>query len=137
MADQAPTAPNDQVKRLQEEQQRIVADLQGLREYLATGIGRVAEGSADSVDTAADIYEREKTLAIIQTLTEKLAAIERALQATERGVYGICEVCGQAIHPDRLEVMPHTRTCIKCQARLERLKPGRYSATPSLEDEDF
>ena len=136
MAEEAPRPSKDQVKRLQEEQQRIAADLQGLRVYLATGLGRVAEGSADAVDAAADIYEREKTLAIIQTLTQKLAAIERALQATERGVYGICEVCGQQINPDRLEAMPHTRTCIRCQARLERLKPTRYSAIASLEDED-
>ncbi len=114
----------------------MLSDLQGLRKYLATGIGRMAEGGADSVDAAADIYEREKTLAIIQTLEEKLAAIGRALKATERGVYGICEVCGQAIDPGRLEVMPHTRTCIKCQARLERLTPRRYSSIPSLEDED-
>jgi DnaK suppressor protein len=136
MADQAPKLSTDQAKRLQEERQRTLTDLQGLRQYLATGIGRVSEGSADSVDTAADIYEREKTLAIIQTLEDKLAAIERALRATERGVYGICEVCGQAIDPGRLEVMPHTRTCITCQARLESLKPGRYSAISSLEDED-
>ncbi len=138
MADQPREASQDQAKRLQEEQQRILADLQGLRQYLATGIGRIAEGGADSVDAATDIYEREKTLAIIRTLEEKLAAIQRALQATEKGVYGICEVCGQAIDPGRLEAMPHTRTCIKCQARLERLRPLRpsYGAITSLEDED-
>jgi RNA polymerase-binding transcription factor DksA len=136
MAEQVRKPPKEQAKRLQEEQQRILTDLQGLREYLATGIGRIAEGGADSVDAAADIYEREKTLAIIQTLEEKLAAIERALRATERGVYGICEVCGQPINPGRLEVMPHTRTCIKCQARLERLQPRRYGAISSLEEEE-
>jgi len=136
MADQLPKLSGDQAKKLQAEHQRTLSDLQGLREYLATGIGRVAEGSADSVDVAADIYEREKTLSIIQTLEEKLAAIERALQATEKGVYGICEVCGQPIGPGRLEAMPHTRTCIKCQARLERLTPSRFSASSSLGDED-
>jgi RNA polymerase-binding protein DksA len=125
-----------QAKKLREEQQRTLEDLQGLRQYLATGIGRVSEGSADSVDAATDIYEREKTLAFIRTLEQKLSAIERALQATKKGVYGICEVCGQPIGLGRLEAMPHTRTCIKCQARLERLTTGRNSVVPSPEDED-
>ena len=112
-------------KRLKQEREWTLAELKRLRGYLGTGSGRASGGSADSVDTAADIYEREKTLAIIQTLEEKLVCIERALRATETGNYGICEVCGEAIAPDRLEVMPHATTCVKCQTRLESLQRRR------------
>jgi RNA polymerase-binding transcription factor DksA len=29
-------------------------------------------------------------------------------------MYGVCEECGKAIHPDRLAVLPDTRRCIRC-----------------------
>ena len=113
----------------------MLDELKRLRSYLGIGAGRVSDGSADFVDTAAEIYEREKTLAIIQTLEKKLVGIERALGAAERGTYGICEVCGEAISPGRLEAMPHTTTCIKCQARLERLQPRQPLQAVSREED--
>lgn len=30
-----------------------------------------------------------------------------------------CEVCGQPIPQERLEIMPHTKTCVTCQQRDE------------------
>jgi RNA polymerase-binding transcription factor DksA len=136
MADQTENWRADQEEKLREEYKRTLADLQGLRQYLATETDRVGEGGADAVDTAADIYEREKTLAIIQTLEQKLASVERALRAAESGSYGICEICGEPIDPGRLEAMPHTTTCIKCQAKLERLRPISSSLS-SLRDEEY
>lgn len=135
MADQKKKVRADQQKRLQEEREHTLAQLKALRSYVGSGTGRGSEASADSVDAAADISDREKTLAIIQTLEQKLAAIERALRATQRGSYGICEVCGQTIDPGRLEVMPHTTTCVKCQARLERQQPRRPSTFAPLDEE--
>lgn len=125
----------DQRKRLRAERERTQAELKCLRGYLGTELGRVTNGSADSVDIAADIYEREKTLAIIRTLEEKLASIERALRAAEEGRYGICEVCGEAINPGRLEVMPHATTCVKCQEKRERLQCRRPITTFPREEE--
>jgi RNA polymerase-binding transcription factor DksA len=113
-----------ETKRLLAERKQTQEELKRLRSYMEVGEERIVSSGEDSVDAAADVYEREKTLAIIQTLEKKLASIERAIRATEKGSYGICEVCRQPINPARLEVMPHTTTCVKCQARLERL-PGR------------
>ena len=31
----------------------------------------------------------------------------------DSGAYGTCEVCGEPISPDRLEVMPSTSFCIQ------------------------
>jgi DnaK suppressor protein len=107
-------------QRLEAERERTLQELKRLRSYLETEVDRIIDGGEDSVDAASDVYEREKTLAIIQTLEKKLASVERALEAAKRGGYGICEICGQKIDPDRLAVVPHTTTCIKCQERLER-----------------
>jgi RNA polymerase-binding transcription factor DksA len=106
-------------KRLLAERKRTLDELARLRSYMEVGEDRIIDGGEDSVDAAADVYEREKMLAIIQTLDHKVSAIERALKAADKGSYGICEICGQPIDPERLEVMPQTTTCITCQQRLE------------------
>lgn len=124
-----------QRERLRGEREQTLAKLKCLRASLTTELAYTAGGSADAVDAATDIYEREKTLAIIQTLERKLGSIERALVATEKGNYGICEVCGEAIAPGRLEVLPHTTTCIKCQAKLEGHQPrGSPTTFPRAEE---
>ena len=135
MAGQGKRLRADQQKRLRAEREQTLAELKCLRGYLGPGAGRVSDSSADSVDVAADIYEREKTLAIIQTLEKKLVSIERAMRATEEGTYGICEVCGEAIDPGRLEVVPHATTCVKCQTRMERLQPPRRPTALLREEE--
>jgi DnaK suppressor protein len=122
-------------RQLLAERERTQAELKRLRSYLEVEAERIINSGEDSIDAAADIYEREKTLAIIQTLQNKLLAIERALRAAEKGSYGICEICGQPIDPERLEVMPHTTTCIKCQAKLER-RPRRGPLTVAPMDDE-
>jgi len=106
--------------RLEAERERTQEELRHLRSYLQAEVDRIIDGGEGSVDAASDVYEREKTLAIIQTLEKKLASVEHALQTVEKGGYGICEVCGEKIDPERLAIVPHTTTCVKCQRKLER-----------------
>jgi DnaK suppressor protein len=127
---------NDKIKKLQAERERTQAELKRLRSYLEDEVERVIDGSEDSVDAASDVYEREKTLAIIQTLEKKLASIEHALQAAEKGGYGICEICGNPIDPARLAVVPQTTTCIQCQEKLERKQRRRPLAAFAFRDEE-
>ncbi len=126
----------DKIKELQIEREHTLAELKRLRSYLEDEVERVIDGSEDSVDAASDVYEREKTLAIIQTLEKKLVSVERALQAAEKGGYGICEVCGSPIDPARLAVMPHSTTCIKCQEKLERQQRRRPATAFAMRDEE-
>jgi RNA polymerase-binding transcription factor DksA len=126
----------EKIRKLKADRERTIAEVKRLRGYLETEVDRVIDGSEDSVDAASDVYEREKTLAIIQTLQKKLAAIERALEVAEKGGYGLCQVCGTAINPARLAVVPHATTCIKCQEKLERQQRRRPPSSFSLRDED-
>ena len=126
----------DKIKRLHAERERTAGELKRLRTYLEDEVERVIDGSEDSVDAASDVYEREKTLAIIQTLENKLASVDHALQAAARGGYGVCEVCGKPIDPARLAVMPQSTKCIKCQEKLERHQRRRPFGTFALRDEE-
>jgi DnaK suppressor protein len=87
-------------------------------EHLRLDLRNMAERTADEAD--ADAYEREKTLALLQSLQRKLESIERAIQLAQQGTYGICEGCGDRIDPARLEILPQATLCLKCQRQLER-----------------
>jgi len=57
---------------------------------------------------------REVNRALLKSLQERKASIERALSRSDQGTYGVCTECGQEIDPDRLSVLPDTRLCIRC-----------------------
>jgi len=101
-------------KKLEKERALTCAELEHLREYLKTE----PEATGDEVDLA--VYEREKNLALVQRFEQKIEEIDRVLQNSKRGKYGICEHCGNAIDPARLEAMPETTLCIKCKGEAER-----------------
>lgn len=50
-----------------------------------------------------------------QVLRERLADIELALEKIEKGKYGICEECGEAITMEMLQVNSTSRLCRTCK----------------------
>lgn len=102
------------IVELERERKETRMELERLREALRYE----PERADDEVDL--DIYEREKTLALVHNLERKLEEIERAIASVETGRYGICESCGQPIDPARLEALPHTTLCVSCKAKQER-----------------
>jgi DnaK suppressor protein len=49
-----------------------------------------------------------------------LRIIEAALARVQEGTYGVCACCGDEIHVRRLEAVPWSRYCLKCQMASER-----------------
>ena len=56
-------------------------------------------------------------LKLKQTDAKILQAIEEALWRIEKGTYGICRDCNEAIAPARLAAIPWTRVCITCKEK--------------------
>ncbi|MEW5982191.1 MAG: TraR/DksA family transcriptional regulator [Acidobacteriota bacterium] len=71
----------------------------------------------DLADQASGNNEVHIQLKLKQTDAKILQAIEEALQRIEKGVYGICRDCGEAISPARLNAIPWTRVCITCKEK--------------------
>ena len=69
---------------------------------------------ADSSQVTA---ERGEVEALAGSLRESLTDVEAALVKLDRGGFGTCEGCGQAIAPDRLEAKPAARLCMDCASR--------------------
>jgi DnaK suppressor protein len=101
-------------KRLETERDQVRVELARLREYLKTE----PEPSSDEVDL--DVYEREKNLALVRHLEQKVEEIDKVLRTAKKGTYGICERCGNPIDPARLKALPETTHCVKCKNEIEK-----------------
>jgi DnaK suppressor protein len=86
---------------------------------------------ADEVDEIQANERREIGFATRELLVERVNRIAAALERLDRGEYGVCVECGEAIAPARLRVMPEVLTCVRCQDRLERL--GRHLQAAEVE----
>jgi RNA polymerase-binding transcription factor DksA len=60
------------------------------------------------------IVRWEMNQAMLEQSRERATNLEEALARLEQGTYGLCEKCGNSIHPDRLAVLPDARVCIEC-----------------------
>jgi RNA polymerase-binding transcription factor DksA len=69
---------------------------------------------ADSSQVTA---ERAEVEALVGSLRESLTEVEHALGKLDTGQFGLCETCGSAIPPARLEAKPAARYCIDHAAR--------------------
>ncbi|WUH89431.1 TraR/DksA C4-type zinc finger protein [Streptomyces sp. NBC_00433] len=65
-------------------------------------------------------FERAHIGSLLAQARDHLAALDLALERLEEGGYGRCEVCGEPIPPERLEVLPAAATCVRCAAARAR-----------------
>jgi len=102
-------------ERLERERDRVGSLIEGLRnegldEEEAANSGDITHYDQHPADQGSEVFEREKDLAILEGLENDLAEIEAALQRLDDGTYGVDEVTGQPIDPERLEAFPTART---------------------------
>jgi len=116
-------------ERQAEVKERLVARKQNLwlevKQQLKTSIGdgyqEMLATARDEEDQASVSLLAETQLSLLGPKRQELEAIEAALQRLESGNYGLCENCGLAIEPRRLEIMPETPLCRNCQQMREKL----------------
>lgn len=102
---------NEQLKELMEEAIKTVNDM------------TVTEGEfPDPTDRASWESDRNFLLRIRERERKLITKIREALERIEEGTFGICELCGEEISEQRLEVRPVTTLCIKCKQEQEDLE---------------
>ena len=82
---------------------------------LGTGVG----GSADSADAAFDAGSEELSSKLAELEARELRQIERALSKMKQGSFGSCELCKIRIPVERLNALPYSTMCIRCQRDVE------------------
>ncbi|MEV8349757.1 TraR/DksA family transcriptional regulator [Streptomyces niveus] len=83
----------------------------------------VAVDDEHDPDGSSTAFERAHVASLLEQAREQLLGLDQALERLEQGDYGQCEVCGEAIPVERLEVRPAARTCVRCATAGPR--PGR------------
>ncbi|MGE5654197.1 MAG: TraR/DksA C4-type zinc finger protein, partial [Bacillota bacterium] len=66
-----------------------------------------------------ETFERSKDFAIRDSLGQTVKQIEHALDRLVEGRYGVCEICGKSIAPERLEAVPWATECMDCRKKNE------------------
>jgi DnaK suppressor protein len=89
------------------------------------------ETQALDPDSAPDIADRSVLGMSRESLFERtsqqrvvLRMVEEALQRISNGSFGVCASCGDDISARRLDALPWTQYCLRCQEALE--DEGRY-----------
>lgn len=104
---------------LLEKRERLLA---GMRRELAMQKERAESKAADEVDKATDAYDEDLSFEIATANDQELRDIQIALEKIENGTYGECEVCGCAISPSRLKILPSATTCVACRGQEEQAR---------------
>ena len=81
--------------------------------------GDVSGHALHMADVATDMYDREFTLTLASNDRELLHEVDEALGRIKDGTFGVCTSCKKTIPVTRLKAIPHARTCMKCQEKLE------------------
>ena len=55
-----------------------------------------------------------QSVGILEAAERELDDLDAAIRRLEAGTYGVCQRCGQAIAPARLEARPDATLCIDC-----------------------
>ena len=73
---------------------------------------KTSEASEADESLQADAAEEaDERVAELTELETRYRTITRALAKIKNGTYGICEISGETIEADRLDVNPAARTC--------------------------
>jgi RNA polymerase-binding transcription factor DksA len=86
----------------------------------------------DLADAASEESQRNLSLVAATATQATISEVLAALRRIERGTYGVCELTGEPIETERLEVIPWTRYSLTGQHELEKAGLNRKRALPSL-----
>jgi RNA polymerase-binding transcription factor DksA len=120
---QAPANP-----RINPKWRKYYDRLTELRDMLLRSQGELTKDALEEVpsysthmaDAGTDNYDRDLALGMLSSEQDAVYQIDQALERILDGTYGVCELTGKRIEPERLEAIPWTRFSTAAEAELER-----------------
>jgi len=101
--------------RLEDERERLIERLE--TRCQAVGQQQDGNGHKSEDEVATESLDSWRQMALEKGLRVQMADIEYALHKLEEGTYGLCDICGQPIAPERLEALPWANLCYRCKIR--------------------
>lgn len=82
-------------------------------------------------DMGTEVYMTGLNKALSEHQEYLLEQIKNAMEKIDKGIYGICEICGRKIDEERLEAIPYARLCLECEERridypemIQKMRPN-------------
>jgi RNA polymerase-binding transcription factor DksA len=98
--------------------------------------------SLHMADAGTDNFDRDFALSIASSEQEAVYEIDQAINRIRDGSYGVCELTGKPIEPERLKAIPWARFSAAAEKELEsngtvkRAKLGALAAMPKGSEPD-
>ena len=74
----------------------------------------------DPAERVQQLAERELVAREVDQLSAVLKCVRGALRELREGTFGICAACGDPIPRKRLDLVPWSPYCVRCQDQAER-----------------
>ena len=107
-------------RELVAERQRLVQDNRRIESEISDLMDVGRDSFSDLVDRGDAAAAMRFDDALEKLSIRRLDAIDRALDAMERGSFGVCTACGDDIELPRLRAIPDAALCITCARSAER-----------------
>lgn len=82
--------------------------------------GITIEKSPDALDEVQNAAERELAIRNLDRESNLLRNVRAALRRIDEGTFSVCVHCEEDINPKRLNAVPWTPYCIRCQEIADR-----------------
>lgn len=123
---------------------RLHKTLKGRRDELRRRLGMELKdlgklNTGDAADVAFGAGSEEVTSHLAELEARELRQVERAMAKIKSGTYGVCEGCSAKIPVERLNALPYSTLCVKCQREMETSPGwagGRYGNWDQVVDSD-
>ncbi len=117
--------------RLREEEKEAEEKINTFQERISEIEQKLDDTSSSSAHHQGNIgsseEEREKYYAMIEKQKEKIEKISAAKDRIETGNYGICNVTGDPISKERLEIMPYAEYSAEAVKSANNVEPQNMS----------
>ena len=119
--------------------QRLSTEYRRLTQLLSRNRTEVeairTENTEDESDLARISHNKDVLCNLQEANLTRMRLIENAIEALDRGQYGVCARCGAEINGKRLLAMPWAAFCIGCQEETEAEElAGRSNPFGDAED---
>lgn len=104
-------------KKLEAQRKEVLQFLRQLNEETRTL--DLDEATQDPADRCVTSLSKESLFEQSSQRRTILRLIEAALRRIEHGSFGICAGCGDEIPARRLQALPWTQFCLRCQEAIE------------------
>ncbi len=98
-------------ERIGQAREKIAAVMADIREVTQAAKDTPADDEHDPEGSTVSV-ERNNEMALLAAAEESLVELLDARVRLDEGTYGLCEMCGNPIPAERLEIRPEARYCV-------------------------